>query len=99
MILLKELSNDLNDKRLYNRVVKNFRRCYSGIMPKKYWIFPQQPNIYIMSKSICIEFPAWGSREYRYELSDLQKKLYKNFIMETYHSDGIITFVLKKAIT
>lgn len=96
MILLREFMDDVNDKWLRNRVIKNFRRCYSGIMPKKYWIFPQQPNIYVLSKCICIEFPAWGSYEYRYELSELQKKLYKFFEMETYHFDGKVTFVLKR---
>lgn len=88
--------DDLNNKRLYNRVVRNFRRCYSGLMPRKYGILPQQPHIYVLSKSICIEVPAWGSFEYRYEISELQKKLSKFFEMEVHHYDEKITFILKR---
>ncbi len=96
MDLLEDLLNDLDNTKLYYRVVKNFRKCYSGLMPKRHFIFPQQPYIYKVSNSLCIEFPAWGSYEYRYELSDLQRRLRQNFVMDVHHSDGKIVFLLKK---
>lgn len=96
MNLLRELLEDLNDKKTFNLVVKNARRCYSGLMPKKYGIFPQQPHVYILSKSICLEFPSWGSIEYRYELSELQEKLSQNFYCDVQYFDGKTTFVLKE---
>ena len=93
--LLKDFVRDNSNKALYRRVIRNFRRCYSGIMPKKYLFLPQQPAIYPMSKSICIEFPAWGSFEYRYELSSLENRLSDNFLLEVHHFNGKITFILK----
>jgi len=96
MNLLKDLLRDLDDIKTFNLVVKNSRRCYSGLMPKKYGIFPQQPDVYILSKCICLEFPSWGSIEYRYELSELRNKLCQNFYCDVQYFDGKTTFILKK---
>lgn len=95
LALLECFLEDPDNERLEHMVVKDFRRTYSRIMPKKYWIFPQQPVVYVLSKSICIEFPSWGSKEYRYSLADLQRALQTRFIFDVQYFDGKTTFIIR----
>lgn len=94
--LLSILLHNVNDLEYYQFVVRDFRREFSRDMPKKYRIFPTQPRIYVLSNTICIEMPAWGSIKYRDKLCSLEKRLRHIFQIDTVFYDGKITYIIKE---
>ena len=93
---LETVLNDQNDVTNLNLIRKHLRRQFTGIMPKRYYIFPRDPKVYRMSKSICIEMPSWGNRSYRLALATLERELKKSFICDTQYYDGNTTFVVRE---
>lgn len=95
--LISILLNNIDNVEYCNLITKDFRREFRHYMPKKYYIFPTQPKIYILSNTkVCIEMPAWGSLAYRNKLCLLEEKLRRKFKMDTVFYDGKITYVIRE---
>lgn len=95
----EELLNAMNESgesRSLKLFRKRIRRNFRGIMPKKFGIFPGDPKVYRMSKTICIEMPSWGSYGYRVQLSTLINELKEYFICDVEYFDGKTTVLVKE---
>ena len=90
-----ELDNWQEVEVLMNILHKHIYRKFKGIMPHRYLIFPTTIDIYLMSKSVCIEVPSWGGSDYRKTLVKLGSNLEKLFIMDTQYYDGKTTFLIR----
>lgn len=78
------------------RIEKRLIRYFKGTLPKKYFIIPQTPHVYILSNTICIELPSYGSLAYRKGfLLALTKRLKDYFICDITYYDGKITYKIR----
>ena len=71
------------------------RRQFKRIMPRKYYIFRTVPKLYVISNTICFEFPAYGSYEYRIKLNELYHCLKEDFIVDKISFDGMVTYQIR----
>lgn len=95
--LISILLNNIDCVEYYHFVIKDFRREFRHYMPKRYLIFPTQPKIYVLSNTICIEMPAWGSIAYRDKLCLLERNLREVFKMDTVFYDEKITYIIRES--
>ena len=104
MILRNKLIEDIISGQIseeeHEVVLKTIRRdlskIFKEIIPKKFWIFPQNPYVYCLSNCLCIEMPGYGSESYLLILSEIEQQLRENFSVETHFFDGKITYLIKK---
>lgn len=101
-IQLLMIAIDMKEFDLAKILMKSIRRqlthTFKKDMPRKYWIFYQQPKIYFLSNTLCLEFPSWGSEKYRKLLIDLGRKLRAFCITDISYFDGKTTFAVRGAI-
>lgn len=91
----------LEDDSITKQEVKTLQRrvinYLNDNLPKKYGIFPQKPEIYTISNSVCIKLPSFGNQQYRKDLYLLEKNLRNDFKCDVELYDGYTTFIVKEA--
>lgn len=104
MILRNSLVDDIvsgyvseeEHRAVLKTITRDLSKIFQDIMPKKFWIFSQNPHVYCLSHSLCIEMPGFGSEDYLSVLNELESQLRNRFVVETHYFDGKITFIVKK---
>lgn len=98
-IQLLMISIEIKEYELADILVKSIKKQLTGIfkadMPKKYWIFNQEPKVYFVSQVFCLEFPSWGSQKYREMLIELGRKLRDFCTTDIAYFDGKTTFMIR----
>lgn len=100
-IQLIMIALEIEELELVDILTKSVRRQLKYIfkkdMPKKYWIFYQEPKAYFLSKTLCLEFPSWGSEKYRNMLDELGTVLRKFCTTDISYFDGKTVFLIRGA--
>lgn len=87
------------DRAMFVRSIeKDLRREFRNVLPKKWLIFPQEPKVYLMSNSLCIEFPYYGSERYMMIMKGFKDVLSERFVFDSIYHGAKVTYVLKKPI-
>ena len=84
-----------NDSNYLATIRKILMREFRDSMPKKYFIFPQQCEVYCLSKTLCIKFPSWGSERYMDKQRGFYDFLLENFIVDRELFDGNTTYLIR----
>ena len=90
----------LEDDSLTKQELKTLQRrvinYLNDNLPRKYGIFPQKPEIYTISNSVCIKLPSFGNPQYCNDLYLLEKKIRRDFKCDVELYDGYTTFIIKE---
>lgn len=93
--LFEDIEKGFINSYVFNKIKRIYRREFRGIMPNKYLILPNTLKMYVMSKTLCCEFPANGSFQYREKLNDIFCLLQKYFFVNKRVSDGKVVYQIR----
>lgn len=97
LLILFDLKDGSVRQRQLKLLKRDIQKYFRDTMPKKLLIFPQVPDIYTISNTLCISLPSWGNINYRKNLYRFEKELTKRFCCDVVLYDGKTTFVVKEA--
>lgn len=98
--LINEIISGNVDKKeegiLLRTLRRNILKIFDNTIPKKFLIFPQNPEVYVLSHCVCIEVPSFGNNDYLIILKYLEESLMKEFVFDIHYFNGKTTFIVKK---